>query len=833
METAPHGLDEISLAPPPTAEIYRRIERLFLGQGREQLSQLQGQARKLMRDLGVVYRLYHEDPSYDHIVPLDLFPRVIGAEEWERLSRGITQRLRIWNSFLQDVYSHQEVLKAGIVPFQVVYDDPGFLRAATGLPLVNDTFVHTAAFDLARDHQGKWTVIEDYVSTMTGPSYAMQARHVVGQVLPDLLNLAELHRINTYPTRLLEILQDSGGNRPLEPRVVFLSSDEDNHAYYEHSLLARQMGVPLVRGDDLIVLNSRVYLKTIGGLEPIDVIYRQLDAAVLDPLEFQQDSPLGVPGLMNCVRKGTVAMANAVGSSLGKNRALASFMPKLARFYFNEPLILPTVNRLLCFDRDQCDLALSQLAASRVCLISGQSEPSDWFPGAMTEEAADQLAREIRRRRQHYVAEPVLPLSLLPVAGQGGLVRRHAGLRLFAMGGPSAKVFPCGLTRYSLEENSRVISAGLGGGIKDTWILGRDGADRKDAPLILGSSQRRLRLSSRIAENLYWMGRHKSRAENTTRILKVLQQIQLEDQSMRNLRSWAPLWEALARATGHATHFFKRSSHVRKQSVSQYILLEPDNPSSVLSSIRNLRANARASRESIPPELWSIINKLYQNLLDARGQQWFDQTEWPQLRALEDDVLLQLDALTGAAANDMLRDDGAHFWNMGDAMERAINTLLVTRQVFMRRQSNGSQIPQRDESNLDALLRILGCQYAYRSLFQTRPLFQNVARMIFQDRQLGKSVLSCLAGIRDSLEDVFGHQAGRIESPHELPPLRLCAHLIGEIEYTDFTPFFEEPRTAHPKRFRPWLDGVARKLDQLAVSIGDHYLHHQLFKILQ
>jgi uncharacterized circularly permuted ATP-grasp superfamily protein/uncharacterized alpha-E superfamily protein len=828
------GFEELSLASGKAADVYRKIERLFLGQGRDQQQRLQSLAHKLMRDLGVIYPLSHEAPEQDHVVPFDLFPRVLDSSEWDHLSRGAAQRVRIWNAFLTDIYSHQEVLKAGIIPFQLVYNDPGYLRAAVGWPAPEDMFVHAAAFDLARDAGGRWVVIEDHVSNLTGPSYALQARSVLSHVFPDLLETVDIRRVQTYPTELLERLQTPHQGRATEPRVVMLSSDVDTRAYYEHGLLARQMGIPLVRGSDLIVLNTRVFLKTIGGLEPIDVIYRQIDENLLDPLEFSQDTLMGVPGLMNCVRKDTVCVANAMGASLANNKAIAAFMHRLARFYFRESLILPTVERWLCFDPDQFEIVLGQIETSRLCDVSGRKHPSAWLPREMTETAREALLEQIRSARDRYVAEPVLPLSRLPVLGPEGLDRRHAGLRLFAWGGPNPGSHPCALTRYAAEAGSRNISFGLGAGVKDTWVLRNGERDRKESAILLTAPQRRLRLSSRIADSLYWIGRYQSRAESTTRILKVLQQLQIEDQSFQNLRSWAPLWEALARATGHATNFFKRSALVRRQSVSKYILLDPDNPSSVISSIRLLRANARSCRESVPPELWAVVNILYQRLEAAAVQSWSDQTELPELQRLEEEILNQLDAFTGSTAKNMLRDDAWHFWHMGAYVERAINTVLVARQVFMKRQDGASAVPQRDESNLDAVLRIMACQYAYRSLFQTRPLFQNVAALLFQDRQLPRSVLFCLRGIQEALQEVFGDEVNPLErSAGEWPPLRHCAHLIGEIEFADFAPYFDPDAASKSKRLRPWLDGVSEKLQALANGISDHYLHHQTFKILR
>jgi uncharacterized circularly permuted ATP-grasp superfamily protein/uncharacterized alpha-E superfamily protein len=842
MSNALPAFDEVLCAKGQAREVYRKLRpEAWTGSSgptaeanRSPWPKIATQSSRLMRDLGVTFSLYGDDAGRENIIPFDPFPRVIDNETWDFLCKGLTQRLRLWNEFFRDTYDSQEALKNGIVPFELVFDDPHYQRGAVGVKVPEDIFVHVAAFDLARDESGKWVVIEDYLSNTTGVTYALQSRNVLSQTAPEFVEAANLQPVRQYPTELLEHLRGfSHGSA--EPRVVLLSPGPFNSAYYEHSSLARQMGIPLVRGSDLIVLNSRCFLKTIGGLEPIDVIYRRLDDSFLDPVTFRHDSTLGVPGLMTCVRKGSVTIASAIGTGLGDNRALAAYLPRLARFYSKGPLLLPTVERHLCFDHDQRLEVLSNLDRYVVRHIRDRSTQSVWDGRDGDSNQIKALIRKIEGDPANFIAEPQLPLTTLPTVDGIRLSSRHAGLRCFVFGGTHPRVFPLALTRYAPVPESRIISSGLGGGIKDTWILRGNplvgGAG--PSPIILTAPQRRLRLGSRIADSLFWMGRYKARAESTTRLLKVLQELQLESPAFQSTRSWAPLWEALARATGHDCNFFAESQLLRQQNVSNYLLLDIKNPASVFSCLTVLRENARATRESVPPEVWAAINRLWQ-LLDcaASGPTLNDEEGLPKIQELEQTILDSIDSISGTAAKNMLRDDSWEFWTLGRHVERALTTILVTRQLLLRRTDPLSGEPETDV-NLDALLRILACQYAYRSLFQTRPNPRNVVSLILQDAALPRSVLFCLEAIRASLERVAGTEARRSRSA---TPLRSCAQLVGEVEFADLDSLFPAPdgkRASKSVFIDAWLEDLASRLMSLATEISDQHLYHQAFNILR
>ena len=812
-------LDETTLAGGGAAEAYLKIRRRIADLDEDGLDTLTDRGRGIMHELGVTFALYDDEDAGDWIVPFDAFPRVIDPETWSQLSQGVIQRLGVWNEFFRDIYDSQESLKASVIPFELVYDDPGYQRNAMGLAVPEDTFVHVAAFDLARDARGRWVVIEDYVGNVTGVTYGLQARAVLSQTAPELLEAASIAPVQTYPTELLEHLR--GFARGVqEPRVVLLSPGAYNSAHYEHSWLARQMGIPLVRGGDLIVLNSRCYLKTIGGLEPIDVIYRRLDDAYIDPVAFRQDSSLGVPGLMTCVRKGTVTIANAIGTGLGDNRAIAALLPRLSRFYGRGSLLLPTIERRICRDPDQLELVESQPESWMFQHVNERSNRLVWHPKDMAPRERATFLQELRANPDRYVAEPYLPLTTLPSAS-AGLEPRHAGLRLFVFGGRKPRVFPLALTRFATERDSRTISSGLGGGIRDTWII-RD--PEAEAPVPRGPAnrfsapfQRRLRLGSRTADGLYWMGRYKARAEQATRTLHVLRRLQFEAAGRDHPELGTPLWSALTRSKGSASN---------EAASMKSVLFDANNADSVISCARWLRDNARGTRESIPPEVWTVIHRLH--LLCTEAVEAGVPEDPARLQEFEQQFLDTVDMLTGTATKNMLHDDAWHFWSLGQNVERALTTALLTRRVLLRPDGELADEKVADR-NLDALLRILSCQYAYRSLYQARPTAPNVAALVLQDPALPRSVLGCLEEIRSSLAFVGGSDRHAAAAS----PARSVAKLSGTVEFADLPALFTPPSTDTPPPLAAWLDTLAAHLGSLSTEISDHYLHHQAFNILR
>ncbi len=791
-------------------------------------ARVKSQGQRLMEELGVTSLLYTDKNDPDHVVPFDPFPRVIDSKEWLFLQKVATQRIDIWNAFFRDIYDSQEILKSGIVPFQIIYDDPRYQRTAVGVRVPRDIYVHIAGIDFARNPQGQWVVIEDSVSNPTGMSYAMQVRNVLRQTCSDLMDLADISSLNSFPTELLEHVRSFAVSSLGEPRVVMISAGVYDQTHFENTFLARQMGIPLVRGGDLIVLNNRVYFKTISGLEPIDVIYCRMDDCLLDPVSFRQESMAGVPGLMTCVRKGTVSIVNAAGTGIGDNRALMAFLPQMAKFYLGETLLIPSVKRYWLADHDQCDTILSDIDQYMIFrAVECDDDLNKWDCSTFSPEQIARVKDMILSRPQDFVAEQRCANSKLPAITGQSLDERHCGMRIFAFGGRTYRQQPiCALTRYAIDAGSNIISTGLGGGIKDTWVLRGEDKAAEELPLSFSIPQRRMRLGSRIAENLYWIGRYMERAENITRILRVILDVQSDEQARRNPQEWAPLWEAMATATGHPTNFFKKQKFIRRNVLSHYTLLDGSNASSVANCVQYVRDNALSTREAVTPELWAIVQDLYQMMDEA--QVWGNQVatlDMLRTQELQDKILNQFDALTGCATKTMLHNDAWHFLQMGIYIERAKTTLLLMRQILAKRGSEESK----SDSGLEALLRMLSSLYAYRSLYQTRPTVQRASRLLLQDADVPRSVLFCLHHVEFGLESVFGkNRHDEINTP-----LKVCQKLKSKVDFADLDIFFSGEIGNKPLSIVKFIDELSNDTTNLAVVIADYYLHHQAFNVIQ
>jgi uncharacterized circularly permuted ATP-grasp superfamily protein/uncharacterized alpha-E superfamily protein len=832
--------DEWKADRPGVTGVYDHIESVLSAYTPAELERLTRRAQEFMREQGITFNLYDDPKSTERILPFDLFPLTISAEEWAQLELGLAQRVKAWNSLLLDIYGSQEILKAGVIPYDLIYSDPRYHRECVGLKPAKDLYLHVAAVDLFRNAAGQWLVFEDQLSNPTGASYALQNRRALSQICPQLMEGQHITPIHNYATQLLETLQAVTPTGRSSARVVLLSPGIYNEAYYDHSSLARQMGIPLVQGGDLIVLDNHVYLKTIAGLERVEVIYRRLDSDFIDPVTFRRDSVLGVPGLVSCVRKGTVTIANALGSDIADNRALNAYMPGIIEFYLNESMLLPSVQTLSCRDIDVRGQIYEHWDRYVLKSVTSRAASSVWVGKDLTEATCRELRGRIDKNPGEFVAQPIVQFSTAPTWVGSSLEPRHVGIRAFILQNEKVSVTPCVLTRYANSAGSLVISSSAGGGSKDTWIL--RGTRREAAPpeLVLRHEAGRMPLGSRTADSLYWIGRYTERTEATTRILRVIQQLRLEGDALQDPKSWHPLWEALATATGHPTSFFKKATIQKTVNLAQYILLEDENYASSVSCLRLCRQNAQQIREALPPEVWTVLNGLYLELAVAADQKNTPPIlERLQSLSLQDELLTQLDELSGSVEKHMLHNDAWHFWQIGRHLERALFTALTMRQVFLKRSDErlaGAQMTE--DTNLDALLRMLAGQYAYRSSYRTRPVASQVAMLLIQDGEFPRSIVFCLESIRQSLQYTFGDKKAKADTP-----LHYCHHLLSELMFADVSAYFPaaiigedgvERRVPNPaaarqrtKAFSDWLQGVIERLLGLGTLVSDHYLNHQ------
>jgi uncharacterized circularly permuted ATP-grasp superfamily protein len=421
---------------------------------------------------GVTFTVYADARGTERILPFDLIPRIVPARDWEPIVRGVTQRVLALNAFLNDVYGDARALSDGVVPRELVYSSPNYEREAIGVYPPRGTYIHVSGIDLVRDHAGTFLVLEDNVRTPSGISYVLENRDVLKRAFPRLFDNYDPLPVDDYPRRLRDALLAAAPVHVADPVIALLTPGIYNSAYFEHTLLARRMGVELVEGTDLFVRDNTVYAKTTRGPQRIDVLYRRVDDDFLDPLYFRADSGLGIAGLFDAYRAGNVTLANAVGTGVADDKAIYPYVPAMIRYYLGEEPVLQNVETFDCSD----DAQRSHVIASLERLVVKRTTASGGYgmligPCSTAAERAD-FAGAIRARPREFIAQPVVTLSAHPTLTADGVAPRHVDLRPFALlAGDHVDVPPAALTRVALVEGSLVVNSSQGGGSKDTWVL--------------------------------------------------------------------------------------------------------------------------------------------------------------------------------------------------------------------------------------------------------------------------------------------------------------------------------------------------------------------------
>lgn len=438
------------------------------------IGSLRRRAQDAERDLlerGITFTVYSDATAIDRILPFDLIPRVLTPAEWTEIETGVIQRVRALNLFLHDIYHDRKILRDGIIPAALVLGNAAYCQAMIGFRPPLGTYVHVCGTDIVRDESGRFMVLEDNARTPSGVAYVVENRHMTARVLSDLMMSLSVRRVDDYGLRLHNAMAEIAPAGVSDPQVVLLSPGIFNAAYFEHVFLAREMGIPLVEGQDLTVEDGRVWMRTTAGLAPVHTIYRRLNDDFLDPAVFNPDSMLGVRGLIEAWQKGTVSIANAVGTGVADDKAIYAYMPRIIRYYLAEDPILPNVDTYICAEPDSLAYTLDHL---HELVVKPVAESGGYGlligPHASKAELENFRARLVANPT-NYISQPTLNLSVSPTLTEAGVRPRHVDLRPFAITGHDTWVLPGGLTRVALREGSLVVNSSQGGGSKDTWVL--------------------------------------------------------------------------------------------------------------------------------------------------------------------------------------------------------------------------------------------------------------------------------------------------------------------------------------------------------------------------
>lgn len=452
---------------------YRQVLQTLQSLNPENLNQKQRQAADFFMNQGITFTVYSDDnQGIERIFPFDIIPRIIPKKDWDEVETGIKQRLKALNLFLEDIYNEQLIIKEGVIPAALIASCPHYIQEVHGIKVPHNIHIHIAGIDLIRGEKGEFYVLEDNLRCPSGVSYMLENREITKKIFPEMFASNDVSMVANYPMIFHNILISLSPRNIANPNVVLLTPGIYNSAYYEHTFLARQMGIPLVEGRDLVVNNNKVYMKTTSGLHQVDVIYRRLDDEYLDPLVFKPDSTLGVPGLISAYKLGNVALVNAVGNGVADDKAVYAYVPDMIRYYLNEEPILKNVPTYQMENIDERELVFANMEN----MVIKETNQSGGYGMIMGNKASEKELKNakiaILANPRNFIAQPIIQLSTVPCLIDGELKLRHVDLRPYALCGPNGiKIVPGGLTRVALTEGSLVVNSSQGGGSKDTWIL--------------------------------------------------------------------------------------------------------------------------------------------------------------------------------------------------------------------------------------------------------------------------------------------------------------------------------------------------------------------------
>lgn len=451
---------------------YEFLKQWLDQQDPHKLLQKSDDAESVFRKTGITFAVYGDQEAGERLIPFDIIPRIISCQEWRRLSQGIEQRVMALNAFLDDIYHRQEIVRAGRIPKDLISKNEAFLPEMIGFRPPGNVYTHIIGVDIVRTAENQFYVLEDNARTPSGVSYMLENRETMMQLFPELFQNVKVRPVENYPQLLRQSLASVAppGTQDV-PTVAVLTPGIYNSAYFEHAFLADQMGVELVEGSDLRVVDGRVAMRTTQGYRAIDVLYRRVDDAFLDPLTFRPDSTLGVAGIMDVYRAGNITIANAPGTGIADDKAIYSYMPEIVEFYTGRKAILENVPTWRCSEPDSLAYVLDNLAELVVKEVHGSGGYGMLVGPASTKAERDAFSEKLKARPRNYIAQPTLALSTTPIFTESGLAPRHVDLRPFVLVSDRIRITPGGLTRVALKEGSLVVNSSQGGGTKDTWVL--------------------------------------------------------------------------------------------------------------------------------------------------------------------------------------------------------------------------------------------------------------------------------------------------------------------------------------------------------------------------
>jgi uncharacterized circularly permuted ATP-grasp superfamily protein/uncharacterized alpha-E superfamily protein len=772
-------------------------------QGRQDL------CRRILRESGVTYTPPGKESSAERSWQLDAWPLLISSQDWQHLSAAVAQRARLLNRVLADIYGPQDLLRSGDLPAELVFANPAFMHAAHGLRSPGDIYLHAYAVDIARSPDGGWWVIGDRTDTPSGAGYALENRIVTNRIYPQLIRECRVHRLARFFQKLRDGLLKRARARRGEPRIVIFTPGPFHATYFEQTYLARYLGFNLVEGRDLTVRNEFVYLKTLSGLLPIDVILRRVDSGYCDPLELRDDSLLGVPGMLQAARAGNVVIANAIGAGVVESPALLPFLPRLCERLLGESLHIPSVATWWCGQTP----ALTSLAEQIDKVVVKHAFNGQTFLPRRFRNI--DLIERIEADPYMYLGQECVALSTSPTWQTQQLLPRHLMLRMYAtaISPDEYCVMAGGLTRASESPDSILLTAQTGGGSKDTWMLSDS---TPDATTLLTPQSHASELSragfilpSRLADDLYWLGRYVERIEFGCRLVRCLL-LRAMDESEASARSQLTVLFELLAFDREIENPAIRTAPL--EGSVEAALFDRRIAGSVARDVEHVRRIALSVRDRLSIDAWRILSEMIDEF-DSRPSK-------PPIRGVEplaaiEKILGYISAFGGQVADCMTRDKGWLFLDIGRRLERVIDMARILNVAIAR--------PDAEEPTLlSAVLEIANSAMTYRSRYVADPNAARVLDLLLADETNPRSIAFQLATL---FQHVRGLGPSR-DAAAESPIVRMVMSAFSELRLLDVDALARDYETGHRARLAHQLAGFIRSMEELSSMLTRTFLTH-------
>jgi uncharacterized circularly permuted ATP-grasp superfamily protein/uncharacterized alpha-E superfamily protein len=812
--------DEVVAAPERLHSHYQPLVQSLEALGRHEIASRWENAKRAIRDNGVTYNVYGDPQGVDRPWTLDMMPLLISPGEWSRIEAALLQRTRVLNLILADLYGPQRLLHDGVLPPSLVLANPAFLRPCHGIRVPNGVHLHLLAVDLARSPDGHWRVLSDRTQTPSGAGYALENRIVLSRSLPEAFRDCQVQRLASFFRAYRDALAALASKDRSHPRVVLLTPGPHNETYFEHAYLARYLGFTLAEGGDLTVRDGHVFIKTLDGLQPVDVIFRRLDDSLCDPLELRADSALGVAGLVEAVRAGHVTIANALGSGLAETPAIAAFLPELCRVLLGEELILSPATSRWCGHPDERQYVVEHLEAHVIKRAFPEPGRPPIFGRTLSDAQRASLRAEILARPEGFVAQREVALSTAPVWTGQRLEPRPLVLRVYvAAAGDAHAVMPGGLTRVAVAADVPIVSMRRGGGSKDTWVMsdGPVSAVSLLAParIVLRRERRAADLPSRVADNLFWLGRHAERAEHMTRLLRATVAYLTDEDTTEETPELVALLHVLADLELLPRRLGERMPlRDLQQQLLAFLFKQDPHAVGMRKTLNELRRIATAVRDRLSLDTWRILNQLHQDFRLRHGRIQFDDVLVHLNRMITD-----LAAFSGMEMENMTRGHGWRFLDVGRRLERSINATRLLR-------SSLGAGPSHD-AMLEPLLEIADSAMTYRRRYFAEPQLPPVLDLLLADATNTRALAFQLMALADHMEWLPRDK----KAPSPAREQRLITHAIDSLTSAEFDAL-GQPR---PDGTFPDLLELLRSIDEdlrgLSDTITYYYFSHAELRV--